>query len=58
MYAYTLPEKSSEMHEAILKNEEETINKFEIGENTKVKITKVNFNDNNLVVIGKIINEN
>lgn len=29
--------------------------KFEIGEIVKVKLTKVNFNDNNLIVIGKIL---
>jgi len=37
------------------KNEDNSTNKLEIGENVKVKITKVNFNDNNLVVIGKIL---
>ncbi len=36
-------------------NKKEEENNFKIGDNVKVKITKVNFNDNNLIVIGKII---
>jgi len=37
------------------KKELEDTTKFEIGEKVKVKITKVNFNDSNLIVIGKIL---
>jgi len=36
-------------------NKKDDITELEIGKNVKVKITKVNFNDNNLIVIGKII---
>ena len=37
------------------KKDNDLTQQFEIGEIVKVKITKVNFNDNNLIVIGKIL---
>jgi len=40
---------------SILNKKEDEEKKFKLGDNVKVKITKVNFNDNNLIVIGKII---